>query len=200
MTASSLTNGALPLPRVEPADDAEEAALLEAARGGCARSFRLLVEHHQGRIHRFCFRYLRDEGDALEACQDTFIRAHGALGRFRPTARFSTWLFQIALNLCRDQRRRKRRDHVAIEDHQSHLTCHRAAPDEAVMRDADLARLDEGLAALPEKCRAVLVLCCLEGLDHAECGAILKCSPRAVEGRLYRARRRLTEWWNRQER
>ena len=74
--------------------------------------------------------------------------------------------------------------------------------DEALMidllRNADLAKLDRGLATLPEKFREVLVLSCLEGLDHAECAAILKCSPRAIEGRLYRARQQLTAWWDRE--
>lgn len=198
MTASSLTDRAGPLPEIATADEAAELALLDAARGGCSLAFRALVERYQQRIHRFCYRYLRDEGEALEACQDTFIRAHGALGRFRARAKLGTWLFQIALNLCRDRRRWKRRDHEAIEDHESRIPCHRAAPDEAAMRKADLAKLDRGLAEMPEKFRAVLVLSCLEGLDHAECAAILKCSPRAVEGRLYRARQRLAEWWDRE--
>ena len=79
------------------------------------------------------------------------------------------------------------------------LPCHGPAPDEAAMRDTDLAKLDRGLHALPEKFRAVLVLSCLDGLSHAECAAILKCSERAIEGRLYRARQRLGEWWEKQE-
>jgi RNA polymerase sigma-70 factor (ECF subfamily) len=198
MTASSLTDGAVSLPEIASAEGAAELAMLEAARGGCPDAFRTLVERHQLRIHRFCQRYLRDEGEAREACQDTFIRAHGALGRFRPKGKVGTWLFRIALNLCRDRLRRKSRNHEPIDDHESRLPCHRAAPDEAAMRDADLAKLDRGLAALPEKFRAVLVLSCLEGLDHAECADILKCSPRAVEGRLYRARQRLADWWDRE--
>jgi RNA polymerase sigma-70 factor (ECF subfamily) len=63
------------------------------------------------------------------------------------------------------------------------------------MRGADLAKLDRGLAALREKSRTVLVLSCLDGLSHGECAAILKCSERAVEGRLYRARQQLASWW-----
>lgn len=65
------------------------------------------------------------------------------------------------------------------------------------MRDTDLAKIDRGLNALPEQFRAILVLSCLDGLSHGECAEILKCSERAVEGRLYRARQRLAEWWER---
>ncbi|MCW1923144.1 RNA polymerase sigma factor [Luteolibacter arcticus] len=201
MTAFSLSSavGALPLGVATP-DEAAEAALLHAAQGGCQEAFRTLVEEHQQRVYHFCFHYLRDVGDAREACQDTFIRAHGALDRYRRRARVSTWLFQIALNLCRDRFRQRPatrgRQLLALEDHE--VACHRPSPDEAAMRGTDLAKLDRGLNALPEKFRAVIVLSCLDGLSHGACAAILKCSERAVEGRLYRARQRLEVWWQRE--
>ncbi|WP_367872670.1 RNA polymerase sigma factor [Luteolibacter sp. Populi] len=204
MTASSLTNDAgFPLAVAPPCgptpDEVAEAVLIHAAQGGCGDAFRQLVERHQQRVYHFCFHYLRDASDAREACQDTFIRAHRALGGFRPKAKFSTWLFQIALNLCRDRVRAGRNrltgswDKGALE-----LPCKRPTPEEVAMRHSDLAKLDRGLGALPEKFREVLVLSCLEGFSHTECAAILKCSERAVEGRLYRARERLAAWWDRE--
>lgn len=202
MTASSLAELAdlVSLPFGPSAEKAAEAALIEAAQGGCPAAIRTLVECHQQRVYHFCFQYLRDAGDAREACQDTFIRAHGALSRYRHRTRFSTWLFQIALNLCRDRLRAspavRGRLHVALDAQE--LPCHRATPDQAAIRDTDLAKLDRGLNALPEKFRAVLVLSCLDGLSHGECAAIMKCSERAIEGRLYRARRQLAKWWERE--
>jgi RNA polymerase sigma factor (sigma-70 family) len=204
MTAFSLDSSLpapLSLPLVPTADEAAEAALVQAAQGGCPDAFRTLVERHQQRVYHFCFHYLRDAGDAREACQDTFLRAHAALARYRPRARLGTWLFQIALNLCRDRLRARPaargRQLVALDAQD--LPCQRPAPDEAAMRDTDLAKLDRGLNALPEKFRTVLVLSCLDGLSHAECAAILKCSERAIEGRLYRARQRLGGWWEKQD-
>ena len=196
MTAFSLTSiagfpGADAIPRASEAEESMEAARVRAAQGGCGNSFRLLVEAHQQRIYHFCFRYLRDAGDAREACQDVFIRAHRSLGSYRPKAKFSTWLFQIALNLCRDKARaRSGKQEAALDRHALSMPCHAATPDEAAMRQADLLKLDRGLKALPDAMRAVLVLCCLEGFSHEESAAILKCSARAVEGRLYRARER----------
>lgn len=180
------------LPAAPTDCEAEESAEIKAAQAGCDDAFRSLVEHHQARIQRVCFHYLGDEDDAREACQDTFVRAHRALSRFVPRARLSTWLHQIALNLCRDRLRRPRPT-VPLE-HQD-PTCGRAAPDEAAILDAELAKLDRGLAILPSRLRDVLVLSCLEGLSHSECAAILKCSERAIEGRLYRARSQLRGWW-----
>ncbi|MCH7228493.1 RNA polymerase sigma factor [Haloferula sp. A504] len=185
-------NATLPVGRRE--DERTEAATIKAARGGDDEAFRDLVERHQQRVHRLCYHCLGDEEDAREACQDTFVRAYRALPRFSPRARLSTWLHRIALNLCRD-RLRRRRPTMPLDGIE--LACRDARPDEAVMGAADLARLTRGLAALPPRLYQAIVLSSLEGLSHAECAAIMKCSTRAVEGRLYRARRLLAEWWKR---
>lgn len=178
------------------ADESAECELVCVAQRGCHEAFRVLVERYQQRVYHFCYHYLRNEEDAREVCQDTFVKAHGALPRFKPRAKLSTWLFQIALNLCRDRgRRASRRVKMQSFDLEG-LECGGSGPDEAAMFGADLAKLDRGLAALPEKSRIVLVLSCLDGLSHEECAAILRCSVRAVEGRLYRARRLLSDWWD----
>lgn len=191
MIGSSIPSSAA-LPVATADDELREAADIAAARRGCDDAFRRLVERHQHRIHRLCYHYLGNDADALEACQDTFVRAHRALPRFKPRARLSTWLHRIALNLCRDRLRRLRKT-VPLEGLE--LPCTHAAPDESAIRDADLAKLDLALAALPPRLREPIILTCLDGLSHADCAAILKCSERAVEGRLYRARQRLTAWW-----
>ena len=185
-------------PEMPDADAAEDLRLLLSARDGCPESFRSLVERHQQRLYHFCYRYLRDEGDAKEVCQDTFVRAHGALSRFKPRAKVSTWLYQIALNLCRDRARVGLRKRPSLHWESAELVCAASTPAERAVLGADLAKLDRGLAELPAKSRAVLVLSCLDGLSHDECAEILKCSERAVEGRLYRARRQLMEWWERE--
>lgn len=198
MTGSS-TNSALPLAGLgavaRGTDEAEDQRLVASSRDGCPEAFRSLVERHQQRVHHFCFHYLRDAEEAREACQDTFVRAHRALARYRPRHPFTTWLFRIALNQCRDRLRRRRGPKVALDPG---LSCPAPPPDEAAIRRSELAKLDRGLAAMPESDLTILVLSGLEGLSHAECGEILRCSERAAEGRLYRARRRLADWWSRE--
>lgn len=204
MTASSLTEIAAfaGMPAVTP-DEAAELALIRAAQTGCESAFRELIERHQQRLYHFCFHYLRDAGDAREACQDTFIRAHRALGSFKPKARLGTWLFQIALNLCRDRLKsvRAKQDRLTEpgDTLAMQMACSRPSPDEVALRRADLVKLDRGLEMLPAGLREVLVLSCLEGMSHGECAAILKCSERAVEGRLYRAREKLAAWWDEED-
>lgn len=185
------------LPIGGSSDEMAEAILVRLAQGGCPDAFRTLVERYQQRIYLFCFRYLRDSCDAKEVCQDTFVRAYDALARYRPRARFTTWLFRISLNLCHD-RSRARRPTVkrSTRRESEEFPCPAAAPDRAAELAADMVKLDRGLAALPEKLRDVLILSCLDNLSHGECAAILKCSERAVEGRLYRARRELAKWWD----
>ncbi|MGE9269803.1 MAG: RNA polymerase sigma factor [Verrucomicrobiales bacterium] len=192
MTASSISD-TLPEQLTTSSAEAEELHLIAQAKKGCADSFRQLVERHQQPIYRFCLHYLHDSDDALEASQDTFVRAHRALGRFHPRTRLSSWLFRIALNLCRDRLRKKRHSTVCLDGQD--WSCHRAHPDQSAIHQGDLAKLDRGLRALPTRLRDVLVLSCLDGHSHAECAEILNCSERAIEGRLYRARQRLLHWW-----
>lgn len=173
----------------------EEMETVKAAQSGCDDAFRRLVEIHQQRVYKLCFQYVRDAEDARDLCQETFVKAHRALESFRPKARFSTWLFRIALNLCHDRARRKKVIHVDLRDD---LSCEKVSPDEALMRDADLEKLERGLASLPKKARALLVMSCLDGMSHEECADVLRCSERAVEGRLYRARRLLVVWWEKE--
>ena len=150
----SLPSDALGLPRVTSPDDAEDRLLVEATRGGSDDAFCALVDCHQQPIHRFCFHYLRNAEDAVEATQDTFVSAHRTLHCYRSRARFSTWLFQIALNKCRDRLRKRCPDPGFEQD----AACPRPQPDQAAMYEANLAKLDRGLATLKEKDRAIRVL------------------------------------------
>ena len=68
----------------------------------------------------------------------------------------------------------------------------------AATRTEDMEKLQRGLARLPDASRIPLILCAMEGLSYQEAATVLSCSPRALEGRLYRARQLLLEWWNRQ--
>ncbi len=180
--------------------DAQQAA---AAAAGDADAFRRIVERHGDALHRFCRHALGCEKDAEDVCQETFVRAWHALPRYREMGQFRAWLWRIALNLCRDHartcksRRRWLCDRPA-EAPPDALTAAADSPDEAAALRADLLRLSTGLALLPEGLRLPLVLSAVENLPHAEVAAILGLSLRAVDTRVFRARRRLMEWWERQ--
>ena len=182
--------------------DTQECRLIRRAQAGDPSAFRSLVEAHQEIIHRLCVQWLQCEDDAREACQDTFLKAWQALPAWQPRGKLRTWLYQIALNQCRDRAKsksfRQRRTTVSFSSLTSLPACPQPPPDVAAARTGDMEKLQLGLALLPEASRIPLILCAIEGLSYQEAAAVLSCSRRALEGRLYRGRRLLIEWWNQQ--
>jgi RNA polymerase sigma factor (sigma-70 family) len=77
-------------------------ALVHALKGGEDQALNELMDRHRAGVFRFVVRYVRNEDDALELATETFVRAYFNIDKFRPAAKFTTWLYQIALNLCRD--------------------------------------------------------------------------------------------------
>ena len=93
----------------ESDDAARDRALALAARGGDRQAFASLVRHHQARLFNFLLRLLGRREEAMDLTQDTFLKAWSALPDWQPTARFSTWLFQIGRNAAFDVLRRQQR-------------------------------------------------------------------------------------------
>ncbi|WP_146854808.1 RNA polymerase sigma factor [Brevifollis gellanilyticus] len=175
---------------------------VRAAQAGDMAAFEWIVQQHEERVFGFCCRWLRCVEDAREVCQDAFVRAWQALPEFEGRARLSTWLYQIALNLCRDRAKtratRQRDSTVALDEVISQPECPKQSPDTNAEWQSEMQKLERGLAVLPEKLRAALMLTTMEHLSHEECAQVLNCSVRGVEGRIYRARQMLMEWWERE--
>lgn len=188
--------------RQTPASTAVEGTatsrLVTEARQGCHEAYRRLVEHHRDRVFRYCLAWSGNREDAEELCQDTFVRAYSALPRYRDEGQFLAWLYTIARNRCHDFHRRETRRRLATHQNmdgigEKELVSPRPAPDEQAVESEALRRLRAAIAGLPERLREVLILCGIEGMSHESCAELLGCSTRAVEGRLYRARRELAE-------
>lgn len=172
---------------------------IRAAQAGDMAAFEWIVQQHEKRLFGFCCRWLRCTEDAREICQDAFVRAWQALPEFEGRARLSTWLYQIALNLCRDRAKtratRQRENTVALDDVAHSPECPKHGPASSAEWQSEMQKLERGLAMLPEKLRAALMFTTMEGLSHEECAEVLSTSVRGVEGRLYRARQMLMQWW-----
>ena len=173
---------------------------IRAAQAGDMAAFEWIVQQHEERLFGFCCRWLRCVEDAREVCQDAFVRAWQALPEFEGRAKLSTWLYQIALNLCRDRAKtratRQRDSTIALEDVEQPPLCPQQTPSASAELNSEMQKLERGLAVLPEKLRAVLMLTTMEGLSHEECAQVVNCSRRGVEGRVYRARQMLLKWWD----
>jgi RNA polymerase sigma-70 factor (ECF subfamily) len=158
--------------------------LMERVQRGDGRALEILIQRHGQRLHRFLTR----RGDAARAddlFQETWLRVVRGRASFDPARRFSSWLFQIANNLCRDLARRR-----AVEVRELHGLQARAgaAADAGRSGSAEL-KLDvrRRLGALPERLREVLVLRYFEGMAEAEIASVVGVPAGTVKSRLHAA-------------
>lgn len=153
-------------------------------------AFDALMRREKAGLYAFVRRYVGDADDAFDIVQDTFVAAWRAMGRYDPARPFGTWLRAIALNKCRDHGRRAKVRRLFLNRLAAEPS---PAPAGEVEdgREAALARLDKAIQRLPDQHRAPLLLTTAGGLSHEEAGRVLKLSAKAVEMRLYRARKAL---------
>ena len=180
-----------PAHAASPAPSDED--LMAALAAGELSALDALMLRWQGPLLGFLHRRLRNEADARDLAQETFVRIHQHRGRYRAGARFSTWMFQIALNLARDHVRKTDRrrtdslDGVATAE----LADPGVSPADAARRTEERAAVRAALADLPDDLREVVSLAEYEHLPHAEIATLVGTSAKAVESRLARARTKL---------
>lgn len=159
-----------------------------------------LMNRHAQRLFHYLIRQLRDESDAEDTAQETFVRVFQNRSRFDPKHRFSTWLYSIATNLARDRQRwRSRHPQVSLDaendssggDLQDKLPATGATPEEKMIGGERADAVRSAIAKLPEDLRTVILLFEYEGQSQQEIAKVLDCTPKAVEMRLYRARQEL---------
>jgi RNA polymerase sigma-70 factor (ECF subfamily) len=180
-------------------------ALASAAQDGDRAAFEALVRRYKTALYRFVRRYVGDADDAYDIVQEAFVSAWLAFKRFDPAQSFSTWLWAIALNKCRDYGRRRsvRRRILQLFAAETVRPIEREAPD--ADREADqqeirrLYRLDQAIAQLPRLYKEPLLLTTVSGLTQQEAARQLKTTTKAIEMRIRRAKRRLVEVLSRGE-
>ena len=142
----------------------------------------------------FCLRYTGNLSDARDIAQETFVKVYASRERYRPKAAFSTWLFTIAMNLCRMRARwRSRHPEVLDADAPGRRDEHAGDCDPGQLADQRaLGRdLEHAISMLPHELRVAFVLYEINGMRYREIGKISNCSEKAVERRLARAREHL---------
>lgn len=182
----------------EALDRADMARLV----GGHDAALNDLMDRHAPTVFRFLCRMLGNEDDANDLAQETFVRVFQHRSNFKPEARFATWLYTIAGNLARNHHRwRARHPNVSLdagtegtgESLGDTLPAAAPTPDQSI----DAAERAEAVRAavqnLPEDMREAVILCEWEEMPTAEAAAVLQTTPKAVESRLYRARKLLRQ-------
>lgn len=174
---------------------------MDRLNGGDDLALNELMARWQTPLVSFILRYTGNEQDALDLAQETFVRVYASRGRYRPAAKFSTWLFTIATNLCRNLARwRDRHPTVPLSapsDDEPGLESTLPAPGDTPADSAerhDLASaVREHVQKLPHDLKTVVLLFEFQDLGYEEIAAMLGCTSKAVETRLYRARQILRE-------
>ena len=180
-----------------------DAVLMLRVKRGDRAAFAELVEKYKQPLFNFVFRTLRDETETEDVAQNTFLQVWKARARYQRTAKFSTWLFTIARNLCLNEiRRRSRHQAESIEEtHAEHEDqprqqyedkAHIAAP-EKLLHGELAAKIEAALAELPENQRTAILLCRQDELSYEEIAEVLDCSLSATKSLIHRGRETLKE-------
>jgi RNA polymerase sigma-70 factor (ECF subfamily) len=167
--------------------DEIELGLARRAASGDTGAFEAIMRTHNRMLYRTARAILRDDAEAQDAVQEAYLRAYGALRRFRGDAKLSTWLVRITANEA--LMRRRRRAPTAPEDSNTETVADDAADPEADAQRSQMRRLLQSrIDALPEGYRTVFVLRGVEELSVEETAAALHIPEATVRSRFFRAR------------
>lgn len=183
---------------------APDEALVRQVLDGDTEAFAELVRRYQDRVFNFSLRFTGNASDAEEIVQEAFLKAYRNLSRFRGDAKFSTWLFQIAKNLCinRFHRARRRMAHrqIRVDEEPAEgeaaplqLESEDPSPQEEALRHELRDKLEAAITELDPHYRAALVLRDVEGLDYADIAEVLSVPVGTVKSRIHRARLELQQ-------
>ena len=165
--------------------------LVARSRGGDAESFNQLILRWERPIYALAYRVIGREEDARDVVQETFLRAYRALPGFKGQAKFSSWLYRIALNLCHDWLRRQRRAplvQVPEGMDPTELAADRQPSEsieDLVSRKELGAAVQEAMTLLPEEQRTAIVLKEYHGMTFQEIAELQECPLSTVKTRLY---------------
>ncbi len=179
-------------------------------KDGDEDGFRTLFANYQTRIINFCFRFCADYELAEDLAQEVFLRVYRAARRYRPTARFSTWVYRIAVNVCLNENRKLKKNHLirsidspASADGQNSRMpeCrdeNQVAADEMIVAGQRDEQIKKALQKLPDQQRAAVLLRIYDGFSYKEIAAQMRVREGKVKTLIFRGRQQmkqaLEEW------
>lgn len=179
-------------------DGYKDEELIAAFLEGDQSAFEELVRRYETQVFNLAYRILGNRTDALDVSQEVFILLFRKLGTFRSESRFSTWLYRVATNACRDYTRKKRyhlslssRADEDMPEWEEMLPGDEENPDDLLISAELQGRVRAAIRELPIKFREVVFLHDIEGYNYNEISEILGISLGTVKSRLNRARHRL---------
>jgi len=183
----------------EEESNQEDIALMALVATGDEASFGRLIEKHQHAVIGTIAKMTSMSPDSQDLAQQVFLRVWKSAKRYKPTAKFTTWLFTITRNLVfnysrqRSRRKESSLDEIETEWHQQSAIDSSSSPDRSLQEAELQKKVDRAIASLPEKQRLAVILRQQEKMPYEEIAKILKLSVPAVKSTLFRARNVLRE-------
>jgi len=175
---------------------------LARSREGDIESFEKLIERHQKKAYNIALRMMHNPEDARDATQEALIKAFRGIKTFRDESGFSTWLYRIVMNTCKDELRKNSRT-AALSLEQGwntddgfepiELADESFSPERLFERKGIRIQIQQAIAALPEANRSALILRDVQGFSYEDIGKLLDCPVGTVKSRINRGRQLLRE-------
>lgn len=183
----------------------DDRVLVAACQSGDRQAFKVLMQRYQRKVYAIAYGFLRNQEDALDVVQESFIKVHRYLGKFEGNSSFYTWLYRIVTNLCIDHiRKNKRHRALEFDDGLRHDKRGQEAisvgakpltnsgdPAQMLKRREILDAVQDGLQYLSDKHRAVIVMRELQGMSYEEMAKAMGCSKGTIMSRLFHARKNM---------
>jgi RNA polymerase sigma-70 factor (ECF subfamily) len=167
-----------------------EADIVRRCLGGEADSYSILVDRYKIMVYNLAYRMLGDGDAAKDIAQESFIAAYGGLKTYKQEAKFSSWLYSIVMNKCRDHLRQAK-ENIPLDDISEIRPGSYISPEQAAAAHQSSDMLQQALDSLSAEYREVLVLKHIEELDYQEISAITGASVTALKVRAHRGREML---------
>ncbi|MCZ6776718.1 MAG: sigma-70 family RNA polymerase sigma factor [Ignavibacteria bacterium] len=176
-------------------DQLSDLELVQEVRNGKRQAFTELMRRYQQRVYWTARRIVGRHEDADDVTQETFIKAYLALGDFRGDSSFFTWLYRIALNLSLNAvRKQQMLKYLRQSDIINRILPARANPDQELEAKETESRLQQAIAFLPEKQKAVFVMRYYDGMSYEDISKVLKTSVGGLKANYFHALRKIQEF------
>lgn len=179
-------------------NDSNDLELVELYQNGNETSFNELVRRYQEKIYWVARRFVNDHDQADDIVQEVFVKVYSALKNFRAESSVYTWLYRITVNVALNALRKQRiRDYVRIDEHFEKADDKYEQPDVLFEKEEEQKLIEEAIAKLPEKQKAVFILRYHEELSYEEISLILKTSVGGLKANYFHAVRKIGEYVSR---
>ncbi len=185
-------------PERQIGDLSDEAVMLRV-KDDDHQAFAELMKRYERQLLAFIYRQLGDHETSKDLLMDTFLRIYKAAPRYEPRAKFSTYIYQIARNLCiNEYRKREIRKTESLDQMEAGSGIEVAGTDlnpaEHLERQERRNLVQKALNSLPEDQRTILILAEYQGIRYEKIAEIMGCSVGTVKSRMFRARQKIKEW------